>query len=106
MMRSAKLFAVLCLAGLTPAASAQRKENLEKRSTYNVKGVALVTGELLVKAKGEDAWRFQTVWRFRKTPHGTLIYLSQRADEKTAGWDGWYLNYDHKSKAGRARLVP
>jgi len=33
-------------------------------------------GKLIVKAKGEDAWRFTTSWRIRNTPHGTLIYLS------------------------------
>ena len=95
----------VCLAALALAANAQGKENLEKRHTYELKGIALVGGELTVKVKEEDAWRFTTSWRIRNTPQGTLIYLEGK-NEANDGWSGWYLNYDHKGKDGRLGLVP
>jgi hypothetical protein len=105
-MRCRGFVVALCLVAFPPAVRAQKKENLEKRDTLELYGIALGGGELRVKPKGEEAWRFRTVWRVRQTPQGTLIYLSQWYHDKNTGWDGWYLNYDHKGKDGRLGLVP
>jgi hypothetical protein len=97
--------AVVCLAALATAMNAWGKENLKKRATYELKSIALVGGELILKAAGDDAWRLTTSWRVRQTPQGTLIYLEGK-HEVNDGWSGWYLNYDHKGKDGRLGLVP
>jgi hypothetical protein len=52
-MRKRLLFlAVLSLAVLLPTVGAPGKENLQKRHTYELRGVVLDGGKLVVKAKG------------------------------------------------------
>jgi len=105
-MGNRRLFlAVICIIVPALAMSARGKENLQKRQTYELPGIAFDGSGLTVKATGDDAWRFTSVWQIRNTPQGTLIYLAGKKDE-TDGWSGWYLNYDHKGTDGRLGLVP
>jgi hypothetical protein len=82
------------------AAAADDREDLVRKDDVTLARVAVVHGSLRV-GKGE---RDMSVWRFRKTPRGVLIYLAP--GERSGGWGGWYLNYDHRGKDRRLGLVP
>jgi hypothetical protein len=84
---------MLLLGGFVLASAPPEEEGLVRVDEVELKKVEFKDGRLRA---GEE----RSVWRFRLTPRGTLIYVSG------GGWSGWYLNYDHKGKDRRVGLVP
>jgi len=85
---------------LASVTAAPRERDLVRREVVDLEGVVVKDGWLRVGGVESD----RSHWRFRKTPRGTLIYVS--GTRESAGWSGWFLNYDHRGKDRRVGLVP